>query len=337
MGAMQCIVARRAKLKEEQTMKMRKLGTTGFEIAPVVFGGNVLGWTTDEKESFRVLDAFVECGFNAIDTADVYSAWAEGLKGGESEAMLGKWFSARPGVRDKIKLFTKVGADLGTPGAKGLSPRWISEAVEASLRRLRVESIDVYFSHWPDPEVGHAETLGAYDKLLKAGKIRAIGASNHDAKLLGEALQVAQAEGLPEYQVVQPEYNLYDRDGFDGSLRELCLERNLGVVTYFSLASGFLSGKYRSEADLKGRKRRSFVEKYMTERGMRLLDALEDVATAHSASPAEVALAWLIAREGVTAPIASATSVAQVESFAKAASLALSAQELAALTQVGES
>jgi len=317
-------------------MNKRSLGNTGFEIAPIVFGGNVLGWTTDEAESFRVLDAFVDHGFNAIDTADVYSAWADGHKGGESEEMLGKWFAARPGMRDKVKLFTKVGSDLGGPGEKGLSEKWILKAVDNSLRRLGVETIDLYFSHWPDPDASHGETLGAYDKLLKAGKIRAIGASNYDAKLLSEALATAEAEGLPAYQVIQPEYNLYDRSAFDGALRDLCIEKNIGVVTYFSLASGFLSGKYRSEADLKGRKRASFVEKYLTERGMRLLDVLEDVASSHSAKPAEVALAWLIAREGVTAPIASATNVSQVESFAKAASLVLSSEDIDRLTKAGQ-
>lgn len=315
-------------------MKTRPLGTTGFEIAPIVFGGNVLGWTTDEAESFRVLDAFIDHGFNAIDTADVYSAWADGHKGGESETVLGKWFAARPGVRDKVKLFTKVGSDMGGPGEKGLSEKWITTAVEKSLERLQVDTIDLYFSHWPDPEVTHAETLGAYDKLLKAGKIKAIGASNYDAKLLGEALKAAEAEGLPAYQVVQPEYNLYDRGAYEGALQDLCVEKNIGVVTYFSLAAGFLSGKYRSEKDLEGRKRAGMVGKYLTESGMRLLDVLEDVASTHSAKPAEVALAWIIAQKGVSAPIASATSVSQVESFAKAASLELSVEDLDRLSGV---
>ncbi|WP_138465758.1 aldo/keto reductase [Poseidonocella sp. HB161398] len=316
-------------------MQKKTLGRTGMEIAPIVFGGNVLGWTADEAESFRVLDAFVDHGFDAIDTADVYSAWVEGHKGGESETVLGRWFAARPGMRAKVKLFTKVGSDMGGPGEKGLSEAWILKAVERSLERLQTESIDLYFSHWPDPETGHAETLGAYDKLLKAGKIKAVGASNYDAALLGAALETAAAEGLPAYQVIQPEYNLYDRSAFEGPLRDLCLEKEIGVVTYFSLAAGFLSGKYRSEADLKGRQRGGMVEKYLTERGMRLLDVLDDVAGAHGAQPAEVALAWLIAREGVSAPIASATSVAQVESFARAASLSLSSEDMARLTGAG--
>lgn len=316
-------------------MDKKPLGTTGIEIAPIVFGGNVLGWTADEATSFRVLDAFIDHGFNAIDTADVYSAWAEGNKGGESETVLGKWFAARPGMRDKVKLFTKVGSDMGGPGEKGLSEDWILKAAELSLARLGIEKIDLYFSHWPDASVTHAQTLGAYEKLLKAGKIGAIGASNYDAALLGAALATSEQEGLPAYQVIQPEYNLYDRSTFEGPLRDLCLQKKIGVVTYFSLASGFLSGKYRAAKDLEGRQRARMVGKYLTERGMRLLDVLEDVASGAGASPAEVALAWLIAREGVTAPIASATTVAQVESFARAATLRLSAEDLARLTEAG--
>ncbi|QEW19091.1 General stress protein 69 [Marinibacterium anthonyi] len=316
-------------------MDKKTLGTTGMEISPIVFGGNVLGWTTDDATSFRVLDAFVDHGFDAIDTADVYSAWVDGHKGGESETVLGKWFAARPGMRDKVKLFTKVGSDMGSPGEKGLSEDWILKAADRSLERLGVEAIDLYFSHWPDPEVTHAETLGAYDTLLKAGKIKAIGASNYDAALLNAALDTAEAEGLPAYRVIQPEYNLYDRSTFEGPLKDLCVAKGIGVVTYFSLASGFLSGKYRTEADLQGRARGGAVSKYLTEKGMRLLDVLEDVAGAHSAKPAEVALAWLIGREGVTAPIASATSVEQVESFARAAALKLSDEDMTRLTQAG--
>lgn len=316
-------------------MEQRDLGRTGMRIAPIVFGGNVLGWTADEATSFRVLDAFVDHGFNAIDTADVYSAWVDGHKGGESETVLGRWFAARPGVRDRVLLFTKVASDMGGPGEKGLSERWIMQAVERSLERLGIETIDLYFSHWPDPDTGHAETLGAYEKLMKAGKVRAIGASNYDAALLGEALKVAEAEGLPAYQVVQPEYNLYDRAKFEGPLRQLCIDKGIGVVTYFSLASGFLSGKYRNAADLEGRSRGAMVKKYLDERGMRILEALDAVAEARSAKPAEVALAWLIAREGVTAPIASATDVSQVESFAKAAALSLTAEEMDRLTSAG--
>ncbi|MDK3018838.1 aldo/keto reductase [Pseudodonghicola flavimaris] len=315
-------------------MEMRQLGKTGLKTAPIVFGGNVFGWTADEAESFRILDAFVDHGFNAIDTADVYSAWAPGHKGGESESVLGKWLAARPGMRDRITLFTKVGFELG-PEEKGLSEAWILKAVDNSLARLGIETIDLYFSHTPDASVTHAETLGAYDKLLKAGKIRAIGASNYDAEMLGAALEVSEREGLPAYQVLQPEYNLYDRAGFEGALADFCIDNDIAVVTYFSLASGFLSGKYRSEADLEGRARAHRLHSYMNPRGMALLDALEAVAATHGARPAEVALAWVMARPGVTAPIASATSVAQVESFARAATLRLSAEEMGQLTSAG--
>ncbi|RWR30204.1 aldo/keto reductase [Sinirhodobacter populi] len=312
-------------------MEKRALGKTGLNIAPVVFGGNVFGWTIDEKTSFAVLDAFVDQGFDAIDTADVYSAWAPGNKGGESETIIGNWLKARPGMRDKVTIFTKVGSDLGQPGQKGLSEKWILQAVEGSLSRLGVETIDLYFSHWPDPETPYAETLGTYDKLLRAGKIRAVGASNLDAEQLAEALKVAKDADLPAYQVLQPQYNLYDRASYDGALRDLCLKEGLGVVTYYSLASGFLSGKYRSRDDLGKSKRGGGIAKYLTPRGEAILTALDQVSGAHSVKQAEVALAWLSAREGVTAPIASATSVAQVESFARAASLKLTAEDIAAL------
>lgn len=313
-------------------MNTRKLGDTGLSIAPIVFGGNVLGWTADEDESFRVLDAFVDHGFNAIDTADVYSKWVDGHSGGESETVLGRWFAARPGLRDHVTLFTKVGSDMGGPGEKGLSEDWILKAVDKSLARLQTDRIDLYFSHWPDPDTDFAETLGAYDKLLKAGKIRAIGASNLDADELSAALTVAKDQNLPAYQVLQPHYNLYDRQGYEGPLRELCIERGLGVVPYFSLASGFLTGKYRSKDDLAGKKRAGFVEKYLTDRGMDLLGVIDGVAEAHDAAPAEVSLAWLIQREGVTAPIASATNTDQVISFAKAAELKLTDDEMTRLT-----
>ena len=317
-------------------MEKRALGNTDLHIAPLVFGGNVLGWTIDERTSFDVLDAFVDHGFDAIDTADVYSSWAEGNKGGESETIIGKWLRARPGLRDKVTIFTKVGSDLGEPGKKGLSERWILQAVEESLKRLQLDCIDLYFSHWPDADTPYEETLGAYDKLLKAGKIRAVGASNLDAAQLGDALAVAKEKGLPAYQVLQPEYNLYDRASFDGPLRDLVMREGLGVVTYYSLASGFLSGKYRSEKDLSQSQRGEDVAKYLDERGNAILKALDDVSGAHSASQAEVALAWLMARDGVTAPIASATSVRHVESFATAAALRLSAEDIATLDKASE-
>lgn len=317
-------------------MTLRTLGTTGLQIPALVFGGNVFGWTVDEKQSFSLLDALLERGLTAIDTADVYSAWAPGNKGGESETIIGKWLAAHPGARDKVTLFTKVGSDLGEPGKKGLSARWITDAVEDSLRRLQTDHIDLYFSHWPDSETPYEETLGAYEKLLKAGKIRAVGASNLNAGQLQASLTVADEKGLPRYQVLQPEYNLYDRESFEGALQELTVRENIGVVTYYSLASGFLSGKYRSEKDLSQSQRGQGVGKYLNDRGFRILDALDKVAAAHDVKPAEVALAWLIAQPGVTAPIASATKIPQVDSFVTALSLTLSADEIAALNNAGK-
>lgn len=312
-------------------MNTRPLGKTGFSIAPLVFGGNVFGWTCDEKTSFAILDAFVDHGFDAIDTADVYSRWADGNQGGESETLIGRWLQARPGMRDKVKIFTKVGSDLGLPGQKGLKKAWIQQAVENSLRRLNTDYIDLYFAHWPDPETPIAETLSAFHALQQAGKIRATGASNLDAQQLSAALEVTRKEGLPAWQVLQPEYNLYHRSAFEGALCDLCISREIGVVTYYSLASGFLTGKYRQQADLAQSQRGSGIGKYLNPRGMRIIDTLEEVAAQHHAKPGEVALAWLMGREGVTAPIASATSVAQVESFARAAQLTLNAAQLARL------
>ena len=310
----------------------RALGRSGLDIAPVVLGGNVFGWSLDEKASFAVLDAFVGHGFDAIDTADTYSRWVPGNSGGESEAIIGRWLKARPGMRDKVKIFTKVGGDMGGADRKGLSPRWINASVDASLQRLGSDHIDVYFSHFPDPDTPLEDTLGAYDALLKAGKIRAIGASNVDAGQLRQALDTARENNLPAYQVLQPGYNLYDRDGYDGALRDLCLREGLGVVTYSSLASGFLTGKYRSEADLEQSVRGGGVgRKYLNPRGMAILAAMDTVAEKHDAQLADIALAWLIAREGVTAPIAGATRPGHVDSFARATALRLDVDDLAAL------
>ena len=310
-------------------MKLRALGKTGLEIAPLVFGGNVFGWTVDEARSFELLDAFVDAGFNAIDTADVYSRWVSGHTGGESETIIGRWLKARPGRREQVLLFTKVGGDMGS--GRSLGARWIETAVEDSLKRLATDVIDLYQSHWPDPATPHEETLRAYERLLKAGKVRAIGCSNFSAEQLQASLVAAREHGLPAYQTLQPEYNLVDRASYDGPLRDLALREGLGVITYYSLASGFLSGKYRSEADLKQSARGRGVAKYLTPRGLRILDALDQVGARLDAKPAEVALAWLMQRDGVTAPIASATSVEQLKSFAKAATLVLSPDDVRTL------
>ena len=316
-------------------MEKRKLGRSGLEIAPLVFGGNVFGWTADEATSFSMLDRFTDAGLDAIDTADAYSRWVPGHVGGESETIIGKWLAADASRRGRITLITKVGVDLG-PDRKGLSARRIVAAVEDSLRRLQTDYIDLYLSHYPDPGTPIEETLGAYDTLLKQGKVRAIGCSNYDNAQLRAALAAADAGKLPRYTVLQPEYNLLDRAGFESSLRDLCIAEDLGVITYYSLASGFLSGKYRSADDLGKSARGGRVEKYLNPRGMRVLAALDAVAAETSAKPAEVALAWLIAQRGVTAPIASATSVEQVDSLARSVSLALSAQQLGVLDQASQ-
>ena len=311
-------------------MQKRELGTTGLQIAPVVFGGNVFGWTIDEPTSFTVLDAFVDHGFDAIDTADVYSRWVPGNQGGESETIIGNWLRARPGMRDRVRIFTKVGMDLGE-GRRGLSAGWIAQAAEDSLRRLGIETIDLYFSHKPDTDTPQEETLAAYDRLIRAGKLRAIGASNFDAAQATEALTLAAAHGLPRYAVLQPEYNLYDRASYDGALRDLAIREHLGAGVYYSRASGFLTGKHPTPTRPAPASRGGKVASYLNLRGESILAAPDAVAARHDARPGEVALAWLIARRGVTAPIASATSVAQVESFARAADLALSPTDVAEL------
>jgi aryl-alcohol dehydrogenase-like predicted oxidoreductase len=316
-------------------MQTRALGSTGLAIAPLVFGGNVFGWTVDERRSFELLDAFVDAGFNAVDTADVYSRWVPGHAGGESETIIGNWLRAVPSRRDKVLLFTKVGADMGE--GRTLGARWIERAAEASLRRLGVERIDLYQAHWPDDRTPHEETLAAFDRLLRAGKVRAIGCSNFDARQLSAALKAAADHGLPPYRTLQPEYNLHDRAAFEGPLRELAQREGLGVITYYSLAAGFLTGKYRSEADLGQSVRGGGMRKYLTPRGLRILQALDVVAGAHGAQPAEVALAWVMARPGVTAPIASATSVAQLRSFRAAAAMTLTPADIEALDAAGAS
>ena len=310
-------------------MQKRRLGRTDLSIAPLVLGGNVFGWTADEKTSFNLLDRFVDAGLNAIDTADVYSRWVEGNQGGESEVIIGKWMKAR-GRRDDVVVITKVGSDMGQ-GRVDLSASHIERAVEQSLKRLQTDAIDLYLSHWPDPATPYEETLAAYEKLLATGKVRNIGASNLDAGQLRAALDVASLRSLPRYEVLQPEYNLYDRSSFDGPLRDLCVAEHVGVITYFSLAKGFLSGKYRSDADLGKSARGGGVKEYLNPRGMRILSALDAVSERHSARQAEVALAWAMARPGVTAPIASATTLDQMDSLVRAASLKLAPEDMAAL------
>jgi aryl-alcohol dehydrogenase-like predicted oxidoreductase len=302
-------------------MKKRTLGNSGLEVAPLALGGNVFGWTADEPTSFRLLDAFVAAGCNLIDTADIYSRWVPGNKGGESETVLGKWLK-RPGNRGKVLIATKVGMEMG-PDRKGLSKSYILRAAEDSLRRLRTDRIDLYQSHADDPGTPFEETLEAYAQLIRQGKVRAIGASNYSADRLRQALNVGAQRGYPSYQCLQPLYNLYDRAEYETDLEPLCLEKGIGVIPYFSLASGFLTGKYRSEKDLANRARGEMVKKYLDDRGFRILDALEQVAGRYHSVPAVVSLAWLMARPSVTAPIASATSLEQLADLIEATRLAL--------------
>lgn len=316
-------------------MQMRTLGRTGLQIAPLVFGGNVFGWTADEAMSFSLLDAFVDAGLNAVDTANSYSAWVDGNRGGESETLIGRWLHKHPAKRDCIVLITKVGSKFRSePG--GLSTASITQAVENSLHRLQTDHIDLYLSHWPDPATPYEETLRAYESLLQAGKVRAIGASNLDAQQLGDALAVAGAHGLPRYEVLQPEYNLYDRARFEGPLCALSRREGLGVISYYSLASGFLSGKYRTQADLAQSPRGVKVANYLNERGLRILAALDRVAADLGAAPAEVALAWVMCQEDITAPIASATNLDQLHSLVRATRLTLDDRHQAELDQASQ-
>ncbi|CAN7533752.1 aldo/keto reductase [Paraburkholderia sp. DD10] len=310
-------------------MQKRRIGRSELEVAPLMFGGNVFGWTADEATSFSILDAFVDAGLDFIDTADVYSAWVPGNQGGESETIIGKWLR-KSGRRDRIVLATKVSKH---PRRKGLSAANIQAALEDSLRRLQTDYVDIYFSHDDDADTPLAETLGAYQKLIEAGKVRVIGASNYGGARIEEALAVSRRHGLPEYQLLQPEYNLYDRAEYESDIEPVALARQLGVVVYYSLASGFLSGKYRSPADLVNKARGSRVERYLDERGLRILGALDRVAERHGSTPATVALAWLIARPSVTAPIASATSVEQLNSLAAAVHLVLTGADIRELDE----
>jgi aryl-alcohol dehydrogenase-like predicted oxidoreductase len=302
-------------------MEKRRLGRSSLEVPPITFGCNVFGWTVDEKTSFALLDAWLEAGFNFLDTADVYSRWHTGNSGGESETIIGNWMKAR-GNRGKIVLATKLGIEMA-PGKKGLSRAYMQSAAEASLRRLQTDYIDLYQSHRDDPETPIEETLSAYAELIKQGKVREIGASNFSADRLDESLKISTDKGLPRYQSLQPQYNLVERAEFEGPLENLCLREKIGVIGYYSLASGFLTGKYKSLADTKGRPRGRGVETYMNPHGFGVIEALEEVAARYEAKPGQIALAWLIARPSVTAPIASATNLEQLSELVEAAEIEL--------------
>jgi len=302
-------------------MKKRKLGKTGMETAPLVFGGNIFGWTVDQATSFKLLDAFVAAGFNSIDTADVYSRWVPGHAGGESEIILGEWMK-RSGNRNKIIVATKVGMDMGD-GKKGLSKSNILRCAEDSLGRLQTDYIDLYQSHIDDPDTPLEETLGAYAELIKQGKVRAIGASNHKVERLAAALETSKKFHLPAYQTLQPNYSLIERAEYENNLEPLCVKEGLGVINYFPLAGGFLSGKYRSESDAAGKARARNVTKYLNERGFKILGALDQVAKKYNATPARVSLAWLLARPSITAPIVSATNLDQLRDLISSVELAL--------------
>jgi aryl-alcohol dehydrogenase-like predicted oxidoreductase len=311
-------------------MQLRPLGNSSLSIAPLVFGGNVFGWSADEKRSFELLDAFVAAGGNLIDTADVYSAWVPGNRGGESETIIGRWLK-RSGKREQVLLSTKVAKWTEQPG---LSPRNIQLAAEGSLKRLQVDCIDLYQAHEDDASVPMSETLGAFARLIEQGKVRVIGASNFGAARFADALALSKTHGLPRYESLQPEYNLVSRLGYEQELEPLIRSEHVGVISYYALASGFLSGKYRSEADLaKSSARGGAVKRFLDPYGLRVLAALDAVASAHHATPAQVALAWLMARPGLTAPIVSATSVDQLQELFGATALELSGEEVAQLDQ----
>ncbi|NKF22262.1 aldo/keto reductase [Solimonas marina] len=310
-------------------MKMRTLGRSPLKVAPLAFGGNVFGWTADEATSFALLDAFVDAGFNLVDTADVYSYWVPGHRGGESETVLGKWLK-RSGNRERVVLATKLGKPMG-PDLQGLSPVYIARAVEASLQRLQTDYIDLYQAHDDDAQTPLADTLGAFSRLIEQGKVRVIGASNYSAARFGEALAVAQRHLLPRYETLQPEYNLYERFAYERDYAPLLASEQVGVIPYFALASGFLTGKYRSAADFAGRARAGMLSRYDQPRGWRIVEALHDVAARSGATPTQLAIAWQLARPEMTAPIASATTLTQLGELLKAATLELSAADRAAL------
>ena len=312
-------------------MTRRKLGRSDLSIAPIVFGGNVFGWSADEKTSFTLLDAFVDAGFNAIDTADAYSHWVPGNKGGESEIIIGRWLKAR-GRRDDVLIFTKVGSDMGF--GKTLKGDYVLRAAEDSLRRLQTDHIDLYQTHFDDLETTTDETLQAYATLVQQGKVRVLGASNVSPERLVESLEASRKLGIPRYETLQPLYNLYDRAGYERDYEPLCEKEQIGVIPYYALARGFLSGKYRSAQDqTKSKARGEGMAKYLNARGLRILDALDDVAGRHGATPAQIALAWMLARPSITAPIVSATSLPQLADNLKAAEIKLNGEDTDALNE----
>ncbi|MCA8899124.1 MAG: aldo/keto reductase [Hyphomonas sp.] len=312
-------------------MEMRELGRSGLRIAPLVLGGNVFGWTADKDTSFAILDAFLGAGFNTVDTANVYSRWMPGHVGGESETVVGEWFAQSGGRREDTLLITKVGSDMGT-GGKGLKASYMVEACEASLARLQTDYIDLYLSHFPDPETPIEETLEGHYQLIKSGKVRACGGSNYDGPGLEAALNAA-GDGRARYEVLQPHYNLLVRDEYEGAREDVCVREGLGVIPYFALASGFLTGKYRTEDDLKKSMRGMRMKELLTGRGPKVLAAMDEVAARHGATLAQVALAWLMHKPSVTAPIASATSVVQLKDILQSASLVLTAEDMKALDE----
>ena len=315
-------------------MEKRPLGRSGLRAAPLAFGGNVFGWTADEATSFRLLDTFVDAGFDLVDTADTYSIWVDGHRGGESEAIIGKWL-ARTGKRDRVLIATKVGHDM-KEGGKGLSRAHILKSVDLSLARLQTDRIDLYQSHREDPDTPHEETLATYAELIKAGKVRAIGASNFKPQTLREALEVSARLGLPRYETLQPLYNLYDRAEFESGLGPLCRAEGIGVIPFYALAAGFLTGKYRTEADLAQSARGQRAKNYLNERGLRIVAALEAVASGLGSTPGKVAVAWLMAQPGIAAPIASGRTVEQVRDLVDATRLVLDAAAMEKLARASD-
>ena len=314
-------------------MDSKKLGNTDLQAPPIIFGGNVFGWTVNEKESFDLMDRLLDKGLNFIDTADVYSRWADGNSGGESERIIGKYLTSRRN-RDKITIATKVGSSMQQGGSKDISEKHILKAVEDSLQRLQTDHIDLYFTHWDDDKTPVEETLGAYEKLIKAGKVRYIGASNLSPERLQSSLDASKNDRLPKYEVFQPEYSLMEREKFEGDIQKICKKENLGVTSYFSLASGFLTGKYRSKKEIEGTSREPFLKEYFDDRGKSILKALQELAEKHSISQAGISLAWIMQRPGITAPIASATKHEHLKAFTEAMNLTLPEEDMAYLNKV---